>query len=668
MGRRIEHGFEDMQKIIRGTPEFAHHSVFHSHDPIEQKRLDALSYQAFQEITASQVYRKDFNIPVHQFQLQEHNGHFHGSSLQRNCELLVPHCPQHLPLYRRTDGACNNRRRPDWGATGTAMARLLPPAYVDGIWAPRIFDSLGQPLPSARDISRILFPDIDRPHPHLNVLTMQFGQFIAHDITQTSSIRDDRGNSISCCTAGDFQVIPEAHRHPACMPIKVSQHDEFYNQFGRGCINFVRSALAPNPECRFNYGQQISKVTHFLDGSVIYGSDDRTEQSIREHSGGRLRMLQDFHRQLLPLATQGDTPDECTRKERPDNACFVSGDVRTNQIISLTTLHLIFAREHNRIAFHLARLNPSWSDEVLYREAKRIVVAELQLIVYREWLPLIIGTETMKRFQLYVQSHGYSSDYDPYMNPSLTSEFSTSAFRFGHSTVTGRYKMMHRGELREMIDIPDVMFNPNRLRMFHYYDDMIRTLLRDPMQEVDSSVTKGLSQYLFRGGNPFGLDLVAFNIQRGRDHGIRPYNDYLEVSGSPRVRSFTEFGAEMGHKLSRVYATPDDIDLWVGGLMEQSRGDALVGPTFADIIADQFVRFRRGDRYFFEHGGDVNPGAFTEPQLQEIRRTSLARLICDNADQIREVPLNAFIQTGVAGNHPVSCDQVPGINFNPWRK
>lgn len=51
-----------------------------------------------------------------------------------------------------------------------------------------------------------------------------------------------------------------------------------------------------------------------------------------------------------------------------------------------------------------------------------------------------------------------------------------------------------------------------------------------------------LSKFLFRGSNPFGLDLASINVLRGRDHGIRPYNDYVEVTGHRKVTSFDEFG------------------------------------------------------------------------------------------------------------------------------
>lgn len=116
-----------------------------------------------------------------------------------------------------------------------------------------------------------------------------------------------------------------------------------------------------------------------------------------------------------------------------------TGDGRLSQIISLTAFHILLAREHNRIADVLSALNPRWSDEVIFLEAQRIVQAEFQHITYNEWLPLVIGGETLARFSLGIRENGYSDDYNEDVNAGITSEFSTAAQRFGHSTVDGKF-------------------------------------------------------------------------------------------------------------------------------------------------------------------------------------------------------------------------------------
>jgi peroxidase len=96
--------------------------------------------------------------------------------------------------------------------------------------------------------------------------------------------------------------------------------------------------------------------------------------------------------------------------------------------------------------------------------------------------------------------------------------------------------------------------------------------------------------------------------------------------------------ASIRSALANNFASPDDMDLYVGAMVEDPVVGGLVGSTLACIIGDQFKRTRDGDRFYFE-----NPGIFTASQLPEIKKASLSRVLCDNGDSIREVPEDAFV-------------------------
>lgn len=82
---------------------------------------------------------------------------------------------------------------------------------------------------------------------------------------------------------------------------------------------------------------------------------------------------------------------------------YFIGEVRVNEQLILTTMHIIWAREHNRIANQLSKINSHWDDETVFQEARRIVIAEIQHITYNEFLPTLLGKGVMEKYGLLLQ-------------------------------------------------------------------------------------------------------------------------------------------------------------------------------------------------------------------------------------------------------------------------
>ncbi|XP_030746842.1 chorion peroxidase-like [Sitophilus oryzae] len=650
-----------------GSATYGHFRNSRRFNPADITEVMHIADKALEIAIATRVFKDRQGITNEELEEGRIQQNLRPTAIGQNC-IPLPTCPLIPDKYRRIDGACNNIAHPTWGAPFTAYSRLLPPNYQDGIWSPRVSVVDEEPLPSPRLISTTIISDIDSPNHDYTLLVMQFGQFISHDFTQSMDMSYANGSAISCCDLEGTSILPPESTHYACMPIPLPHEDQFYGTFKQKCMNFVRSALAPSHDCTLGYSEQMNKLTHFLDASSVYGSTPEQTRELRSFHGGTLKVFDDFGRELLPLSKD---PLACLTMEQ-GSACFESGDTRTNQMVTLVVMHTLFLREHNRLARSLQALNPLWTDEKLFLEARQILIAEMQVIIYKEFLPTVLGEEAIREFGLGLgYEKEYSLDYNPAINPSITNEFATAAFRFGHSTVDGQLRLYGPTKMEESIAIPEVMFYPSRMRHQKFLDEILSTLTTEPIQDVDPFMPEALTRYMFRGGNPFGVDLASINIQRGRDHGLRSYNDYRELTGLPRLKDFAEFGPEIAEKLYKVYRSVDDLDLWVGGLLESKAPGSLVGPTFRDIIADQFARLKKGDRYFFENGPSINPGYFSPDQLKELRKASISRIICDNSDGIllsRQAP-KAFRKPGVPGNEFSDCNgpEIPSLDLSFWQ-
>ena len=227
-----------------------------------------------------------------------------------------------------------------------------------------------------------------------------------------------------------------------------------------------------------------------------------------------------------------------------------------------------------RIAKELKQVNPNWNDEKLYQESRRIVIAQLQHITYNEWLPIILGMNFMQKWKLEPRESGYSDDYNDQINPSITNAFSTAAFRFGHSMIQGKIESFNLfGSPVKTISLTQTQFEPYDLYDNLTLETFVRGLTTQKAQAYDTSFEEDLKTHLFEADNEgFGMDLVSLNIQRGRDHGLAPYMKWRQLCGLEVVNTWRELGDIFPQmfiaRLQNLYKSVDDIDLFLGGLLE----------------------------------------------------------------------------------------------------
>jgi hypothetical protein len=488
------------------------------------------------------------------------------------------------------DGKGNNIANPGWGSVDAQLLRLSPEGYADGISSPA-----GASRPSARAISNIfsvspedgIINDRD-----MTAFVYAWGQFLDHDIDLTGTATPKESFPV-VVLAGD-QWFDPSNTGAMTIPLSRSKYD-------------LTTGLSTN-----NPRQQINSITAFIDGSQIYGVDAKRAAALREFTGGRMKTSD---KNLPPFNTDGFENANDTHL-LADNKLFLAGDVRANENPELLALHTLFIREHNRIAAEAARRHPDWTDEELYQFARSVVIAELQKITYKDFLPALLGPNALPAYK------GYQSN----VNPGIANEFSTAVFRFGHSMVGEDIEFLDNdgNDVRKAMPFRDAFFNSTVLGETGI-DPILKYLTADNSQEIDTKVVDDLRNFLFGKPGQGGFDLASLNIQRGRDHGLADYNTVRVAYGLPRVTSFDQITSDkaLQSSLASTYGNVNNIDLWVGGLSENHLPSSSLGTTFTAILVDQFTRLRDGDRFWYQ-------ASLSDRTIQEIENTSLADIIRRN--------------------------------------
>lgn len=496
--------------------------------------------------------------------------------------------------FRTIDGSNNNNSRPErrnWGAANSIFYRELPSNYGSENQNGALNDDN---RPSPREISNLV---CDEPVTQFNTLginTMHYfwGQFIDHDMTATPT--------------GETEYVP----------IQLPDDEELFTVD----IPFFRSQYVTINSQR----EQFNINTAYLDASMIYGSDIDRANWLRTFEDGKLKMSEGDYLPFNTLTGERDGEIDPQAPFMDDDEggtvkVFVAGDQRASENTILTSLQVVFLREHNRICDQL--LSEGYTDdEKIYQIARKEVGAIIQAITYREYLPAL-GIE-LPRYRKYKSS----------VRSDIMNTFAAASFRIGHTQVSDDVVVVDN-ECEEVgpgeFELVEAFFNPD-LFLEYGPETFLKGATVHRLYKTDTKINDVLRDFLFGNATDeirFGLDLGSINIQRGRDHGLPDYNSARKYYTGRRARKFSDISSNdtVAKNLESLYNDIDDVDLWVGLLSEDEIEGKLIGRTMSAMLSKQFTNLRDGDYYYYE-----NDPFFSSSDRRRIKRTSLTDIIHRN--------------------------------------
>lgn len=513
-----------------------------------------------------------------------------------------------LREFRPIGGGGNNIANPSLNAVpGSAELALAPLNFAPGTGNGLIA------APNPRTISNVIAggtgangQNAQTADPTISAWLYVFGQFVDHDIDLEETP----------LTSAPINIVI-----PAGDPV-----------FAAGTtIAMTRDTRSPVTNTIIN------TVAGYLDLSQLYGSTPAVAASLTNADG---TLISSDNGQALLVVDDS----------------FVTGDPRVMENPELTAITTLFMREHNFWIATLKSQHPNWTGQQLYNMAKAITTGEYQNIVYQEYLPLLIGPVI-----------GPYRGYDSTVNAQVTQEFSTAAFRVGHSQVSDTQEGLdNNGNVVFTEPLAQAFFNTPEIDETNGFDPQLRAIGADFSQATDVYTVAALRNLLFAGlvgGEIDEMDLIAIDIQRESDVGLgslnqtrraiglRPYNSFGQLTNDPVLQK----------SFQNVYGDIDNVDLFMGGLAERHASRAAVGPTFQAIIADQFQALRSGDRFFW-----LNQG-FSQHLTSAISNTTLGDIITRNTDTTATLQPNVFIQQSLEGHTQQNAVQPNNINTNGRR-
>ncbi|XP_068459769.1 dual oxidase 1 isoform X4 [Clinocottus analis] len=531
----------------------------------------------------------------------------------------------------RFDGWYNSLGYPKRGAVGSHLVRLVPAHYWDGVYQP-----VQEPLrPNPRRLSNLLArgPSGLPSTRNQTVLSLFFGYHVSFEMFDS--------RTPGC--PPEFMNIPVPKGDPYFDPTASGQ---VLLPFQRGPWDKESGQSPSNPRT------QVNLVTAWIDGSSIYGPSTSWSDSLRSFSRGLLTSGPEWNmpNQATGHSLMWSAADPSTGNHGT-NGLFELGNAWANENVFTAAEGIIWFRYHNYVASQLHEEHPEWSDEKLFQNARKTVVATFQNIALYEWLPGYLGDEKLPTYP------GYQKFVDPGVSP----EFQ-AAIRFGITMAPpGVYMRNRTCHFRKLVNIDGSTSPAMRLcnsfwkRQTGYdkttsqdIDDLLMGMASQIAEREDNVVVEDLRDFMYGPLRFTRSDLVASTIQRGRDFGLRSYTELRKALDLPPVKTFEDINPELNstnpqllNNIAELYGRDiSKLELFPGGLLESFDGP---GPVFSAIILDQFERIRNGDRFWFENKQN---GLFTDEEIELIRNVTFHDvLIAVTSAGTTDIQNNVFFWT-----------------------
>lgn len=558
----------------------------------------------------------------------------------------------------RFDGWYNSLGNPKRGAVGSNLVRLVPARYWDGVYQP-----LHEPLlPNPRRLSTLLSrgPSGLPSTRNQTVLSLFFGYHV------TFEIFDSR-------TPGcppEFMNIPVPKGDPIFDPTATGN---VLLPFQRGPWDKESGQSPSNPRT------QVNLVTAWIDGSSIYGPSTSWSDTLRSFSGGLLTSGSEWN---MPAQGGGSNlmwsaADPSTGEHGPQGL-YEMGNAWANENMFTAAEGIIWFRYHNYVASKLHEEHPDWSDETLFQNARKTVVATFQNIALYEWLPGYLRDKKLPPYP----------GYQKFVDPGISPEFEAAAIRFGITMAPpGVYMRNRTCHFRDIINIDGSTSPAMRLcnnfwkrqsvnvKTGQDVDDLLMGMASQIAEREDNIVVEDLRDYMYGPLRFTRSDLVAMTIQRGRDFGLQSYTELRNALDLPPVKTFEDINPELNSTnpqllqgVAELYnGDISKLELFPGGLLESLDGP---GPVFSAVILDQFERIRNGDRFWFENKQN---GLFTDEEIQRIRNmTYYDILMAVTSAEAADIQNNVFfwmdgdpcpqpVQLNASMLHP--CTNATKLNY-----